>query len=524
MDTTPYWFHSAELPQFPSISEDVRVDVAIVGGGLTGITAAYLLKREGIKVALLERGRCARADTGHTTAHLTYVTDERLHELVDSFGKDCAQSFWEAGAAAIDQIFDNVRNEQIRCEFDWVPGYLHVALREPAGNEHELLHRDAELANELGFHAQFIDAVPYANRAGVRFPKQAKFHPRKYLSALLGRIHGDGSFVFENSEVTEFEDEPLRLKVGSHVVHCQLAFIATHTPLMGNTGMVNATLFQSKLAPYTSYVLGARLPHGSVPEALFWDTGDPYYYLRVDRHQDHDYAIFGGEDCKTGQEKDPAEHFRHLEEVLKSVLPMAEVRDRWCGQVIETNDGLPYIGSTADNQFVATGFCGNGFTLGTVAAMMARDFYLRRRNPWFGLFNVNRKKVIGGGWRYVRENLDYPYYMVRDRFAKAEADSLENVRAGEGKIVNLDGKKVAAYRDPRGDLTLLSPVCTHMKCIVGWNDADHTWDCPCHGSRFKPTGEVIGGPAETPEVIGGPAETPLENLQREKEPNFTPQE
>ncbi|HMJ91834.1 MAG TPA: FAD-dependent oxidoreductase, partial [Candidatus Acidoferrum sp.] len=257
---------------------------------------------------------------------------------------------------------------------------------------------------------------------------------------------------------------------------------------------------------------GAHLPHGSLPEALFWDTGDPYYYLRIDRHADHDYAIFGGEDCKTGQEKDAAEHFRRLEETLKEFLPLADVRDHWCGQVIETNDGLPFIGSTAPNQFVATGFCGNGFTLGTIAAMMARDFYLKEKNPWFGVFDVNRKKFHGGGWRYVRENLDYPYYLVRDRLAKAEATSLDSVHAGEGKIVNVAGRKTAVYRDPRGELTLLSPVCTHMKCIVGWNDADKTWDCPCHGSRFKPTGEVIGGPAEQP----------LENLGKAKEPLFTP--
>jgi glycine/D-amino acid oxidase-like deaminating enzyme/nitrite reductase/ring-hydroxylating ferredoxin subunit len=492
----------------------VDVDVAVVGGGLTGITAAYLFKKAGVKVALVERGRCARADTGHTTAHLTYVTDERLHHLVDSFGKDCAQSFWEAGMAAIDQIFAHITDEKIRCEFDWVPGYLHVALRDPARNEIELLRRDAELAEELGFHAEFVEAVPYANRAGVRFPNQAKFHPRKYLAALLDKIPGDGSYVFEQSEVTEFEDEPLRLKAAQHHIRAQFVFIATHNPLMGNTGVTNATLFQSKLALYTSYVLGARCPRGALPEALFWDTGDPYYYLRVDRHEDHDYAIFGGEDCKTGQEKDTTGNFRRLEEVLREHLPMAEVRERWCGQVIETNDGLPFIGSTAKNQFVATGFCGNGFTLGTIGAAMARDFYLRRKNPWFGLFNVNRKKLIGGAARYVRENLDYPFYLVRDRLAKADTNSLDDLHPGEGKIVNLDGRKVAAYRDPRGELTLLSPICTHMKCVVGWNDADKTWDCPCHGSRFEPTGEVIGGPAEQS----------LEHIGQMKEPQFTPQE
>jgi len=498
MDTTPYWIRSAALPSFPSISGDVHVDVAIVGGGLTGITAAYLLKKAGAKVALLERQRCAMADTGHTTAHLTYVTDSRLHNLVKNFGEDGAKAFWKAGAAAIDQICAIVRENDIACDFKWVPGYLHVAFKNPAENERELLQRDATIAAALGFDAEFVEAVPYANRPGVCFGNQAKFHPRKYLAALLGQIEGDGSHVFENSEVTEFDDEPLSLKVGAHRVHCSYMMIATHTPLMGNTSATSATLFQTKLALYTSYVLGARVPSGTVPSALYWDTGDPYYYLRVESAGDHDYVIFGGEDCKTGQERDNQAVFLRLESTLKEVLPMAEVQDRWLGQVVETNDGLPFIGETAPNQFAATGFCGNGFTLGTAAAMMARDHFLGSQNPWFGLFNVHRKKLHGGMMRYIRENLDFPYYLVRDRMAKADPMSLDALKPGEGHIVNVQGKKVAAYRDTRGELTLLNPVCTHLKFIVGWNDADQTWDCPCHGSRFKATGEVFAVPAEQP--------------------------
>ena len=498
MDTTPYWMRGVDLPAFPSLAQDIEVDVAIVGGGLTGITAAYLLKRAGASVALLERDRCAMGDTGHTTAHLTYVTDARLHHLVKTFGEDGARAFWEAGAAAIDQIDEIIRTENISCDFKWVPGYLHVALKDAAENERELLQRDAMAANEIGFSAEYVETVPYANRPGVEFRNQAKFHPRKYLSGLLDRIVGDGGHVFENTPATEFTDEPLAVKSGAHTVRCRYIVVATHTPLMGNTGLVSATLFQTKIMPYTSYVLGARLPSGAVPEALYWDTGDPYYYLRIEKGADHDYAIFGGEDCKTGQESDNHAVFGRLESMLKRVLPAAQVQDRWMGQVIETYDGLPLIGETASNQFVATGYCGNGFTLGTVAAMMARDQFTRQKSPWFDLFSVNRKHVRGGAMRYVRENLDYPYYMVRDRLAKAETESLDAVKPGEGKIVNLDGKKVAAYRDPQGQLTLLNPVCTHMKCIVGWNDADGTWDCPCHGSRFRATGEVIGGPAETP--------------------------
>src|SRR5205807_2525500 len=207
---------------------------------------------------------------------------------------------------------------------------------------------------------------------------------------------------------------------GQHKIRCEYLVIATHTPLMGKSSTGSATLFQSKLALYTSYVLGARLPRGLVPEALFWDTTEPYYYLRVDsRAGADDYAIFGGEDVKTGQEKDPEKVFADLAEQLKKVLPAAEIQNRWLGQVVETNDGLPFIGENEGRQFVATGFCGNGFTLGTLSAIMARDRYLRRNNPWFDLFRVDRKKFHGGAWRYLKENLDYPFYLVRDRLARA---------------------------------------------------------------------------------------------------------
>lgn len=498
METTPYWF-STPLPAFPSISRDVDVDVAVIGGGLTGITAAWLVKEAGAKVALLERERCASGDTGHTTAHLTYVTDLRLHQVVKNFGRDGAKAFWDAGAAAIDQIYGLVQAHAIDCEFQWIPGYLHAAWGSDASKESASLHDDCKAANELGFEAEFVDQAPYAGQPGIRFLHQAKFHPRKYLAALLERVPGNGSDVFEQSAVSAIEDgSPLTLHVGSHRVRCRFVVIATHCPIMGKTSLVKATLFQSKLALYTSYVLGARLERESLPEALFWDTCDPYHYLRVDRRDDHDYIIFGGEDCKTGQERDPGKVFARLEQRLKECLPRAEVRDRWLGQVVETNDGLPFIGENASGQFVATGFCGNGFTLGTLSAMMARDHFLGKRNPWSDLFEIHRKKIRGGAWRYVTENLDYPFHLLRDRLAGAEVDSTDGIQIGEGKIARIDGKKVAAYRDETGKVNLLSPVCTHLGCIVRWNAADRTWDCPCHGSRFHPTGEVFAGPAETP--------------------------
>ncbi|HEV2318452.1 MAG TPA: FAD-dependent oxidoreductase [Verrucomicrobiae bacterium] len=498
MDQKTYWQIGVDLPPFPRIDKNIEVDVAIIGGGLTGITAAYLLKKSGVKVAIIERARCAAADTAHTTAHLTYVTDTRLNQLAKTFGKDGAKAFWEAGIAGIDQIYQITQSESGNCDFKWVPGYLHSRLGTDNPKDRKTLELDASLAVEMGFNAKFLDRVPYASSCGIQFDNQAKFSPLKYLSPLLGKISGAGSYVFENSEAHDIEDNPLTVHAGKSKVRCQYLIIATHTPLLGKTGLVRGTLFQSKLALYTSYVLGATLPHGQLPEALFWDVSNPYYYLRVDARTDCNYVIFGGEDAKTGQESDANSHYARLEAKLKHVLPDAKIENRWLGQVIETDDGLPFIGESAGKQFIATGFCGNGFTLGTLAAVMARDRYLGRKNPWFDLFNVNRSKFHGGTWRYVTENLDYPYYLLRDRFKAAEGTSLDDLKRGEGKILKLDGKKVAAYRDNDGKVTLRSPVCTHLGCIVRWNNADKTWDCPCHGSRFHPEGQVFSGPAETP--------------------------
>ncbi|MEY2525464.1 MAG: hypothetical protein QOE73_235 [Verrucomicrobiota bacterium] len=498
MTRTSYWIDSAPIKSFPAVQHDIKVDVLVVGAGITGITTAYLLKKAGLTVALIERERVAMIDTGHTTAHLTHVTDVRLRELAGNFGNDHAQAAWDAGAAAIDQIEAIVQQEKIGCEFTRVPGYLHAPMDGDPDKERAALKKEAALADELGFDATYLDSIPHFNLPGVRFANQAKFHPRKYLGQLVATIPGDGSHVFEESEAGEFDAEKRRVKVRNHWIGFQRVVLATNNPLVGLASISWATLFQTKLALYSSYVLGAMVPRGAIPIGLFWDTKDPYDYLRVDRHDDFDYAIFGGEDHKTGQVSDTEKCFARLFAQLKKIVPVARLDHRWSGQVIVTNDGLPFIGSNADGQFIATGFCGNGITFGTISAIMARDWATGAKNPWSDLFDVERKKIKGGTWDYLRENKDYPYYLIKDRFTRAEADSVRDLEPGHGMIVKSRGKKAAAYRDPDGKVHKVSAVCTHMGCIVRWNPAESTWDCPCHGSRFKPSGEVIAGPAEDP--------------------------
>jgi glycine/D-amino acid oxidase-like deaminating enzyme/nitrite reductase/ring-hydroxylating ferredoxin subunit len=495
---SPYWSGSATFPQFAKLDHDVTADVAVVGGGITGVTAAFLLAEAGKTVVLLERARCAAIDTGHTSAHVTMVTDSRLHDLVSRFGPSHAQAVWDAGLAAITEIDRLVRDYELDAGFDWVDGYLHMPIGGADAAEAGRLEQDAKQADELGFASEFLDSVPLAGVPGVRFAGQARVHPRAYLAALARAANHKRLRIFEHSAAEEFCDEPLSIQVNGHTVSCADIVIATHNPLVGIGNVASAGLSQTKLALYTSYVVAGRIAKGRLDDALWWDTADPYRYLRVDPHRDFDVVIYGGEDHKTGQADDTTACYARLEKQLRALLPDVEVTHRWSGQVIETPDGLPYIGQTTEHQYSGTGYAGNGMTFGTLAAMMISDAVLGQKNPWADLFDPTRKAIGRSTWDYVAENADYPYYLIRDRLAAAEARSLRSIKRGQGRIVERGGAKVAAYRDDSGKVTLRSATCTHMACIVGWNNAERTWDCPCHGSRFTPTGEVISGPAESP--------------------------
>lgn len=504
IDTSSYWIDNTPAPRFSALKEDIAVDVLVVGAGITGITAAYLLKRAGYNVALVEKDRCLSGETSFTTAHVTCATDEPLSALVKNFGREHAQAVWDSKLAAIDAIDRIVWREQIKCQFDWVPAYLFNPSAEthrPGQERCALdLEHEAGLANELGFDAELMPSIPFFNCPGVQLDNQAKFHPRKYLLALLRLIcSGKGCQIFEGTEIDDVEGMPITATTkDGHRIHCEHVLIATHVPLQGKSALLPATILQSKLAPYSTYVVGGWVPRGTVREALYWDTGDPYDYLRVDRRHDHDFVIFGGEDHKTGQVEDTTQCFNSLEQRIKAFLPDIAITHRWSGQVVETNDGLPYIGETAERQFVATGFSGNGMTFGTLAAMMFADHVAGEKNPWAELYDAGRTKIKGGLWDYLRENKDYPYYLIRDRFAGKGGRSLRAIPRGHGEVIDVNGQPAASYRGLDGQIHVRSATCTHMGCYVYFNDAEHTWDCPCHGSRFKVNGEVLAGPAEEP--------------------------
>jgi len=426
------------------------------------------------------------------------VTDVGLGALVETFGRNHAQAVWDAGLAAIARIEASVGELEIDCEFERIDGYLHAPASDRQRDDRASFAEDASLANELGFDAEFVSSVPFVNTPGVRFDNQARFHPRKYLAGLTAAIRERDGLIFEHSDTEEFCDEPLRVKSRGHWLRANDLVIATHNPVVGTNSLAAATVFQTKLALYTSYVVAGRVRPGIIPDALYWDTADPYKYIRLEPHRDYDLVILGGEDHKTGQVTDTEECFARLERDLIARVPDVTVTHRWSGQVIETPDGLPYIGRMADHQYAATGFSGNGMTFGTLSAMMIADLIQERRNPWTDLFDPGRAAIRHGLWNYVTENTDYPYYLIRDRFAGADGKSLRAVTRGEGRVLERNGAKIAAYRDPRGTLTVRSAICTHMGCTVAWNPPERTWDCPCHGSRFTPKGAVISGPAESP--------------------------
>ena len=495
MQTETPW-QDVEIPQYPALNVTVRCDVLVIGGGITGLTAAYLLKRSGKRVVVVERNHIGSGDTGCTTAHLTQVTDLRLKDLVSTFGRDAAKLIWDGSAGAVNTIEQIARSINAECEFRRVPGYLHAPV-DSGPADIAGLQEDCALARELEIPATFLDSVPLLNRPGVLFPNQAKFQPLKYLRALAGAVDGGGSHVFERTEAGKFLNNPRGIETSRGRVECEYIVIATHVPLMGETGLIGASLLQTKLSSWSSYAIGAKIPSNSLAEASYWDTADPYTYLRIDQLEDCDYAILGGEDHKTGQSEDQAARFPRLESRLRQIIPKAKVDRHWSGQVVETNDGLPYIGETADGQFVATGFSGNGITFGTLAATMACDAVFHRCNPWRDLFNVNRTTVTSA-WEYLKENLDFPYFLVRDRLKPAAVKSVDEIEPGQGAILRLEGREVACSRDENGHLHAVSATCTHLGCLVRWNDAEKTWDCPCHGSRFHATGEVLAGPAESP--------------------------
>lgn len=493
--TNSLWTLTPEKHVFQPPEGKLAVDVAIIGAGITGVTAARLLKDAGLKVALIDSRRVGKGETSKTTAHLTEVLDVRYHDLVSSFGLDGAKAAAESQRAAIERIAAFVRDRHIDCQFQRLPGYLYTETEKDARS----LEQEAEAVRRLGLKAEATRDVPlpFPVVGALRFENQAQFNPRTYLLALLEGLDGAGSHVFEDAQVLDVQGAdkhgPCRVMTDRAVIEAGDVIVAANVPISTKLAM------HTKLAAYRSYVVAVALP-GPGPAGLFWDTASPYHYIRSHQIDGTWYLVVGGEDHKVGETEDTHMPFERLEAYVTSHFGRTPQGTdlRWSGQIIEPVDGLPYIGKSPgeDHLYVATGFAGNGMTSGTLAAMILADEVLSATNPWRDLYDATRFKPLASAKSFVSENVDFPKHLVGDRLTRLEGRAgLTALPAGEGAVLKLDGEKVAVYRNTRGELVALSPVCTHLGCLVQWNTTEKSWDCPCHGSRFDPQGRVLNGPA-----------------------------
>ncbi len=483
------WIDSWPGQEFPALSGDRSADVVVIGGGVTGITAALMLRRAGKSVILIDALRVGRGNTGFTTAHLTSVLDTRYHRLLGSCGREGARLAAQSQQAALERMARFVAEEGLDCGFKRVPAYLYA--EDEAGRADVQAEHAACI--DLGFDCALTAQLPlsFPVSLALRFGNQAKFHPLRYLMGLAGRLVSEGALIYEDTRALHVEDgEPCRVFTENGSIRARDVVVASHVPVSSRF------LLHTKLAAYRSYVLALRLSKPA-PEGLFWDTAQPYHYVRSQMVDGQEYLIVGGEDHKVGQIEDTEAPYRRLEAYATGRYGAHLTSYRWSGQIIETVDGLPYIGRNplSDHVYVATGYSGTGLTGGTLAAMIISDQILESPNPWTELYDATRIKPLAGARAYFSENLDYPSHLLADRMRRPEAHSLSEIPPGQGRLVQEAGRKLAAYRDMDGELFLMSPVCPHLGCLVKWNQSESSWDCPCHGSRFDAKGTVISGPA-----------------------------
>lgn len=484
-NTTPLWARIPPQTRYPRLSKDLEVDVAIVGGGLTGITAALLLAEGGKRVAVLEGGRIGNGVSARSTAHVTEAVDTRYAEL-ERRDPELARIVRRSSRAALDLVAQLAQHCDGHAGFRRVPGYLFT--EDP--NETAALREEAAAARRAGALVEVCEApLPIARGASVRFEHQAELDPVAYVNGLAQRAQRASVSVFEESLVVELSgDERVRLEIehGPSVTATDV-ILATHSPF-------TKVSFQTKVSQYRSYVVAA--PFETRHDALFWDTADPYHYVRSARSDDTNFLIVGGEDHKTGQAPLGGPQGPYYRLVDYSRRLGAEPSFQWSAQVVESVDGLPYIGrpTEAERVHVATGFGGNGTTFGTLAALILTDDILGKENPFGEAYRATRFEAATSLPPLLKENVDFPLQLLRDRL-HGLPHSAADLGKGEGAVLHLDGHRLAVYRDDAGQLHAVSALCTHFGCQVAFNASERTWDCPCHGSRFDVDGAVLDGPA-----------------------------
>jgi glycine/D-amino acid oxidase-like deaminating enzyme/nitrite reductase/ring-hydroxylating ferredoxin subunit len=494
-----YWIDSTESLKFNPLTQDLTTETVIIGGGISGLSVAYCLAKAGREVIVLEDGYIGSGETGRTTAHLVNALDDRFTIIENRLGRTASKFAAESHSAAIDFVDRVIREENIDCDFTRVDGYLFL---HPTDKE-ETLEQELHATQRAGLKTEMKETIPGLNETGMclRFPNQAQFHPLKYLKGLTAAILKYGGKIFTETHATKITTE--NVEANGHTVNAKSIVVATNTPVNDRVTM------HTKQHPYRTYVIGALIPKGSIQPALWWDTGnqnspwvaDPYHYVRTQPYNDSfDLLISGGEDHKTGQadKEDIAEEDRYAALVSwtrKRFPIMQDVVYKWSGQVMEPVDAMAFIGRNPGdkNVYIITGDSGNGMTHGTIAGMLISDLIIGRENPWEKLYDPGRITLKAAG-DFLQEagNMAAQYI---DLLSPGDVKFLDEIKTGQGAILSSGLKKIAAYRDEQNVLHTFSAICPHLGCVVQWNGSEHSFDCPCHGSRFTGHGKVVNGPA-----------------------------
>ena len=493
-DLRSYWLESSPETSYPTVPNSARVDVAVVGGGIAGLCTAYELKLRGKTVAVIEAGRIASSVTGYTTAKITSLHTTIYNELVSSFGEDQARLYGESQQAGLERIATLVDTLGIDCDFERQASFTYVR------DESELasIKDEAETAARLGLPASFVTEtdLPFPVAGAVRFDNQAQFHPRQYLLRLAAEIVGEGSHIFESSRVTELEEgEPCTVRTESGEVVADHVVVATHYPVF------DRGLMFARMEPHRDVVVAGLLPEDADLSGMYISTEPATHSVRVAPHPDGQLLIVGGEPWKTGKEEDVEARYAALEEWTRETFGVEDIRYRWSTQDNKTVDGVPYIGQFhpgTGNVWVAAGFRGWGMTNGALSGLLLADLIEGRESPWRELYDPCRVKPLTSVKDFAKLQVDAVKGLVVDAVKPAQVDSVDEIGPGEGAIARVNGSKAAVYRDEQGELHCLSARCTHLGCIVAFNNAEKSWDCPCHGSRFDRDGQVLQGPANDP--------------------------
>lgn len=481
MSGNSVWFAGLRQHEYAPLAQKLEVDVAIIGGGITGMMAAYLLTQAGKSVALLEALRIGEGSTGHSTGNLYAVVGERHHKLGNE-----ADEVIAARRSAVDLIERVIGECGIECMFARRP-WFYFSEVDDGGSELEQARRIAQRAG-LPLRDE-SPAGPFRARASVMLPAQAQFNPLWFVKGLADAVSRGGGRIFEHSKVTDIDPERMTLATENGSVRAAHVIMATHTPK-------GVQLIQSALAPYREYGVAAPIARDALVPGIYWTT-QPHYSVRTHEVAGTTYVIVIGGSHKTGQEENTDAQYADVTRYAESRFGPLDIRYRWSAQNYQSADGLPYIGRSASSPdiYIATGFAADGLTYGALAARILSDRICGVQHPHAQLFASDRHRPLAAARDVVKENLNVAAQYLRDMPGGEGRRALQQLAPGTGEIVQIEDEKVAAFRDENGTLVTCSAVCTHMKCIVRWNSAERTWDCPCHGSRFRVDGTVIEGPA-----------------------------